>query len=63
MDCEARCLPSQAQLQAEWDALSSSDQQAESYERFEKLCQQGLGDTHRLYRLLMPRALRGYVGD
>lgn len=62
MDCEAILLPSQAQLQAGWDALSS-DQQAESYERFEKLCQQGLGDTHRFYRLLMPCALRGYVGD
>ncbi|MBU6482798.1 MAG: hypothetical protein KGS09_19940 [Nitrospirae bacterium] len=62
MDCEARSLSSQAQLQREWDAMPIA-QQLESFERFEQLCQQGIGDTHRFYRLLMPRALRGYVGD
>lgn len=62
MNCEDTPLPSQAQLQREWDAMPVA-QQLESYERFEQLCQQGIGDTHRFYRLLMPRALRDYVGD
>lgn len=62
MDCEDTFLLSQEQLQREWDALPT-DQQLESYERFEQLCQPGLGDIHRCYRLLMPQALRGYVGD
>ena len=55
-------LPSRAQLQHAWDALSP-DEQAESYARFEQLCQCGLGDTHAFYRVLMPQALHGYVGD
>lgn len=49
-------------LQAEWERLSP-EEQASHYERFDDLCAQGIGDTHRFYSLLMPRALQGYVGD
>ena len=49
-------------LQAEWERLSP-EEQASHYERFDDLCAQGIGDTHRFYSLLVPRALQGYVGD
>lgn len=62
MQCQDKSIVALEQLQREWDALPT-DQRAESYERFEQLCQHGIGDTHRFYRLLMPHALRGYVGD
>lgn len=58
-DCD---IPSRDALQSEWNALSY-EEQAQLHESFERLCSQGIGDTHRFYSLLMPRALVGYVGD
>lgn len=49
-------------LQHDWDALAPEEQRLE-YESFEHLCSQGIGDMHRFYSLLMPKALEGYVGD
>lgn len=62
MDCEENPLPSRQDVQREWDALSAEEQN-ESRERFDDLCQQGIGDTHRFYSILMPQALVGYVGE
>jgi hypothetical protein len=62
MDCEDHPLPSRQDLQREWDVLSAEEQMT-SRESFEHLCQQGIGDLHRFYPLLMSQALHGYVGD
>lgn len=53
---------SRSRLNLEWNALSY-EERTHQYESFERMCRNGLGDTHRFYLLLMPHALVGYVGD
>ena len=54
----AETYPPRETLEAELKAMSAEDYGAER-ERFELLCEQGAGDTHRYYRVFMDQFLYG----
>ncbi|MBN3760878.1 hypothetical protein [Burkholderia sp. Ac-20365] len=54
-------LSPQHGTQAAWDLLSH-EEKSEEWDEFHRLCEQGVGERHGFYRLLMDKHVVGYVG-
>ena len=51
-ECLAADFPTRAEAEAELAAMSD-DEYNEAWESFHDLCERGIGDTHRYYRVLL----------